>query len=77
LVAYSDFCSKKITGSGSRIAAASSPITSRGLDGATTLSPGTAIAQFSTDWECCAPKRTPAPLAQRMTRGNDTWPSDM
>ena len=77
LTAYSDFCSKNSTGSGSLIAAASRPITSRGFDGATTFSPGTAIAQFSTDWECCAPNRTPAPLAQRMTSGNDTWPSDM
>ena len=51
--------------------------TSRGLDGATTLSPGTAIAQFSTDCECCAPNRTPAPLAHRITSGNDTCPSDM
>ena len=77
LLAYSDFCSKNSTGSGSRIAAASSPITSCGLEGAITLRPGTAIAQFSTDCECCAPNRTPAPLAARITRGNETWPSDM
>ena len=35
------------------------------------------MAQFSTDCECCAPKRTPAPFAQRMTSGNETCPSDM
>ena len=52
-------------------------MTSRGLDGATTFSPGTAMAQFSTDCECWAPKRSPAPLAQRTTSGSVTWPSDM
>ena len=46
-----------------------SPTTSRGLDGATTFSPGTAMAQFSTDCECWAPNRTPAPLAHRTTSG--------
>jgi hypothetical protein len=45
------------------------PITSLGLDGATTFSPGIAIAQFSTAWECCAPKRSPPPLAVRITSG--------
>ena len=43
-----------------------SPTTSAGVDGATTLSPGIAMAQFSTLWLCCAPKRRPAPLAVRM-----------
>src|SRR5262249_51350051 len=61
LAAYSDFCSKNSTGSGSLMAEASSPTTSWGLEGATTFRPGTAIAQFSTDCECCAPNRTPAP----------------
>ena len=59
------------------MAAASSPTTSRGLDGATTFRPGTAMAQFSTDCECWAPNRTPAPLAQRTTSGSASWPSDM
>ena len=44
-------------------AAANNPLASRGSNRATTFSPGTAIAQFSTDCECCAPKRNPAPLA--------------
>ena len=66
-----------MTGSGSRIAAAIRPITSAGVDGATTLSPGIAIAQFSTLWLCCAPKRRPAPLAVRSTSGSETWPSVM
>ena len=37
-----------ITGSGSRIAAASRPFMSAGFDSATTFRPGIAIAQFST-----------------------------
>ena len=39
-----------MTGSGSRTAAAISPITSIGDDGATTLTPGIIIVQFSIDW---------------------------
>jgi hypothetical protein len=77
LLGYRPLCSKNRTGSGSRTAAASSPMTSRGFDGATTFRPGTAIAQFSTDCECWAPKRSPAPLAQRTTSGSASWPSDM
>src|SRR4030095_13170165 len=48
-----------MTGSGSRTAAASSPITSRGLEGATTLRPGIIMAPFSTLLLCLAPKRRP------------------
>ncbi len=59
------------------MAAASRPITSRGVAGATTFRPGTAMAQFSTDWECWAPNRTPAPLAHRTTSGSVSCPSDM
>jgi len=44
------------------------------FDGATTLMPGMAIAQFSTLCECCAPKREPAPLAVRITSGSAIWP---
>ncbi len=66
LVAYSPLCSKKITGSGSRTAAASSPFTS-----------GTDIAQFSTLCECWAPKRAPEPFAVRMTSGSVICPADM
>ena len=73
-IEYSDFCSKNSTGSGSRTAAASSPLTSAGNAGATTLMPGIIIAQFSTACECCAPKREPAPLAVRMTSGSEIWP---
>ena len=66
-----------MTGSGSRTAAASNPITSRGVEGATTLRPGIIIAQFSTLCECCAPKREPAPFAVRTTSGHLSWPFDM
>ena len=52
-------------------------MTSRGLDGATTLRPGIIIAQFSTLCECCAPKRLPAPLPVRTTSGHLSWPFDM
>src|SRR5690606_11120859 len=76
-VAYSDFCSKNSTGSSSRIDAASRPLTSAGYAGATTLSPGIAIAQFSTLCECCAPKREPPPLPERITSGSLTCPSVM
>ena len=46
-------------------------------DGATTLRPGMAIAQFSMLWLCWAPNRSPAPLAVRSTIGIETWPSVM
>ncbi len=59
------------------MAAAIRPTTSAGVDGATTLRPGIAIAQFSTLWLCCAPKRSPEPFAVRSTSGSDTWPSVM
>ncbi len=74
LIAKSALCSQKITGSGSRTAAAISPTTSAGVDGATTFSPGMAIAQPSTLWLCWAPKRRPAPLAVRSTSGKRDLP---
>ena len=49
-------------------------LASAGVEGTTTLSPGIAIAQASMLWECCAPNRTPPPLAVRITRGRATWP---
>ena len=52
-------------------------MTSRGVDGATTLRPGIIMHQFSTLWQCCAPKREPAPLPVRTTSGHLTWPFDM
>ena len=77
LVASSAFDAQKMTGSGSRIEATIRPRTSAGVDGATTLSPGIAIAQFSIAWLCWAPNRSPAPFAVWITSGNETWPSVM
>ena len=37
----------------------------------------TVNAQFSTDWECCAPKPRPPPFAVRTTRGTVTCPPVM
>src|SRR5437899_488333 len=58
-------------------APATEPLASAGVEGATTFRPGTAIAQFSRLWECCAPKREPPPFAVLITSGSDTWPSVM
>ena len=52
-------------------------MTSTGDDGATTLSPGIIMHQFSTLCECCAPKREPAPLPVRTTSGHLVCPFDM
>ena len=38
------------------------------------LEAGNHHAQFSTLWECCAPKREPAPLPVRTTSGHLSWP---
>ena len=78
MLAYKALCSNTSTGSLSRIAAASSPNISTGEAGETILSPGTHIAQFSSDWPCCAPKpMPPAPFALRSTNGIVTWPPVM
>ena len=53
------------------------PFASAAVEGATTFSPGTAIAQFSGDCECWAPNLDPAPLAVRITSGSATCPFDM
>jgi hypothetical protein len=50
------------------------PTTSAGFEGATTFSPGTAMAQLAMSWECCAPKRRPPPLPDLMTSGKDICP---
>ena len=76
-MANSGLLSKKTTGSGSRTEAAINPTTSAGVEGATTLSPGIIMHQFSTAWECWAPNRTPPPLAVRTTTGMVTWPPVM
>ena len=75
LIPRSTVASKNITGSGSRIAAAKSPLTSAGDDGATTFNPGIAIAQFSIACDACAPCCRPPPFALRSTIGKITCPS--
>ena len=71
-MAISDLCSNMTTGSGSRTDAAINPTTSAGVEGATTLSPGIIMHQFSTLWLCCAPNLDPPPLAVRITSGRLT-----
>jgi hypothetical protein len=50
---------------------------SAGVAGAAILRPGMVSAQFSTAWECCAPKPRPPPFAVRTTSGTVTWPPVM
>ena len=67
-----------MTGSSSRIAAASRPKASAGPAGEAILRPGTHMAQFSTDWPCWLPKPSPPePLAPRSTSGTVSWPPVM
>ena len=58
-----------MTGLGSRIAAFSSPFASAGVDGNAILSPGTPWNQVPWFCEWIAPKRPPAPTAERTTSG--------
>ncbi len=62
-------CSKKTTGSSSRIAAFSSPFASAGVDGATIFRPGMPISHETGICEWIAPKRPPAPTTERITSG--------
>mmetsp|Transcript_42874 Transcript_42874/g.142707 ORF Transcript_42874/g.142707 Transcript_42874/m.142707 type:complete len:317 (+) Transcript_42874:640-1590(+) len=58
-----------MTGLGSRTAASKSPFASCGVDGITTLRPGTAVNHASRDCECCADRRCPPPCGPRITMG--------
>ena len=62
-------CSKNSTGSLSRIAVRSSPLASYGVDGITTLSPGTWVKNASTDCEWYSAPWTPPPYGARTTIG--------
>ena len=67
-----------MTGSSSRMAAASSPNASAGPAGEAIFRPGTVMAQFSTDWPCWLPNPSPPePFAPRSTSGRLTWPPVM
>ena len=67
----------KITGSSSRMALLSRPLASYGVEGATTLRPGTLAYQASSDCECCAESWWAAPPGPRKTIGILNWPPDM
>ena len=49
-------------------------MTSRGVEGVTTVSPGTDAYQPSNDWEWVAPTEAPAPVTVRMIKGIENWP---
>src|SRR5688500_20240531 len=58
-----------MTGLSFRIADLRRPFASAGLDGPTTLMPGMPWNQVPWICECIAPKRPPAPKAERTTSG--------
>lgn len=62
-------CSRNSTGLSSRIAAFSSAFASAGVLGATIFRPGTPWNHGAGDCEWIAPKRPPAPYAERTTTG--------
>ena len=66
---YSRLCSRNTTGFGSRIAPLSMPLASAGEDGNAILIPGTPWNHVPWFWEWIAPKRPPAPTAERTTSG--------
>ena len=59
------------------MAASSMPFTSAGVDGCTTLRPGTWASQASSDCECWAAAPVPEPAGKRMTSGTFTLPPSM
>ena len=61
--------SKKTTGLSSRMAAFNSPLASYGVDGTTTLRPGTWLTHACRLCECCAADRRVAPSVVRITIG--------
>ena len=66
---YIFLCSRYSTGSSSRIEARRRPFASYGVDGITTLSPGTCVKNASTDCEWYSAPCTPPPYGARMTIG--------
>ena len=67
----------KTTGLSSRIADFSKPFASYGVDGSTTLSPGTCATHAWRLWLCCAADRRVAPSVVRSTSGTFSFPPDM
>ena len=76
LVLYRARFSSTSTGSSSRIAAASRPLASAQVAGATTFSPGTWAYQTSRFCEWVADSCWPPPPGVRITSGTLTWPPD-
>ena len=54
-----------------------SPMTSRGVAGVTTVSPGTDAYHPSKDCECVAPTEAPAPVTVRIISGMENCPPDI
>jgi hypothetical protein len=67
----------KMTGSSSRMALFSRPFASYGVDGATTLSPGTLAYQASSDCDCCAASWWAASPGPRKTMEMFNYTPDM
>ncbi len=77
LIRQSILSSMKTTGLSSRIAAFSNPFASRGVDGSTTLRPGTWATHAWRLWLCCAADLRVAPSVVRSTSGTISFPPDM
>ena len=71
---YIFLCSRKMTGSGSRIADRRSPLASYGVEGMTTFRPGTWAKNASTDWLWYSAPWTPAPNGARIVIGHPYVP---
>src|SRR5262249_49801265 len=65
------------TGLSSSILAISRPLASCGVEGMTTLSPGTCANQACKLWECCGPWPQPRPMIIRSVIGTLDWPPNM
>ncbi|PKV99881.1 hypothetical protein ATK30_0874 [Amycolatopsis echigonensis] len=77
LVLYRARFSSRSTGSSSRIAAASRPLASAGVAGASTFRPGTWAYQTSRFCECVAASCCPPPPGVRITSGTLTCPPNI
>src|SRR3970040_2868582 len=75
-VRYSALGSRKITGSGPRIAEVRSPLPSAGVDGITTFRPAVWMKYASGLCEWYRPPLIPPPDGARITTGAGNWPAD-
>ena len=69
-------CSRKMTGLSSSMLATSRPLASCGVDGITTLSPGTWENHACRLWACCGPCPQPRPTIIRMVSGTLDLPAE-